>query len=124
MGGARVVPVMIDRPYYELELLLGKLNGFLLPGGGDALIYEDGSYSFTVNTACSLIKYIQRLNDEGIYYPIWATCQGFEILTLCMAEDSSVMEHFAADNPSFMSKLIFTSQLTGSKMFDNDILYS
>lgn len=124
MGGARVVPVQVNRPYQELELLLGRLNGFLLPGGDDDLIKEDGSYTFTMNTACSLIKYIQKLNDEGLYYPIWATCQGFEILTLCMADDPDILLNFAGDNPSHMSTHMFTSQLSDSKMFNNDILYS
>ena len=66
-----------------------------------------------------MIKHIKQRNDEGIYYPIWATCLGFEILTLCIAEDSKVLGSFEA-MPSEPAKLIFNPLTEKSRMFSHD----
>ena len=119
MAGARVVPVIINQPLEQLKQLLDNLNGLLLPGGGATLVRNDGSYTFIMQQACELINHIKKRNDEGTYYPIWATCLGFEILTLCIAEDSNILDNFES-MPSEPAKLIFTPLTENSRIFTHD----
>ena len=68
-AGGRVVPI----PYAEsrgsvLDEILMQVNGVLFPGGASAL--SDGArhiYSKAI-----------ELNEAGDYFPLWATCLGFE----------------------------------------------
>jgi len=64
------------------------LNGLLFPGGGSSLdltspFFKKASYLF--NAAI-------KLNDNGVYFPMWGTCLGFQFLNIMGAgEDESVL---------------------------------
>lgn len=91
------MPILLDRdPSYYADLML-SLNGILFPGGGKTLwkVYRthrnllitmndehrSGSYELSL---CAdrenSISDCQRSGDEGDYFPVWATCLGFELL--------------------------------------------
>ncbi|KAJ1529678.1 hypothetical protein ONE63_006434 [Megalurothrips usitatus] len=75
-AGGRVVPIWINktRPYYEN--LMNKINGVLFPGGS-----TDFNAQFGFADAGAIIYDIaKKLNDKGNYFPLWGTCQGFELL--------------------------------------------
>uniref|UniRef100_A0A8C4RX03 folate gamma-glutamyl hydrolase n=1 Tax=Erpetoichthys calabaricus TaxID=27687 RepID=A0A8C4RX03_ERPCA len=75
-AGARVVPIRINLPEIEYEKLFKSINGVLFPGGGVNL-----TSSGYARSASFFYKLAIKANDEGDYFPIWATCLGFEELT-------------------------------------------
>ncbi|CAH0494004.1 unnamed protein product [Peronospora farinosa] len=69
-AGGRVVPIPYNAPKPYLDQLLPQLNGLLFPGG-----------AATVNDRAEwLFQLALKLNDKGVYFPVWATCLGFEWL--------------------------------------------
>jgi len=64
---------------------LSKCNGVLFPGGdGDYLEY--GRFIF---------QKLKEYNDQGIYYPAWGTCLGFEDFMIYASDDGqALLERF------------------------------
>nr|AFK41094.1 unknown [Medicago truncatula] len=90
-GGARVVPLIYTEPW---EILLKKLelvNGVLFTGG----VANDGLYFEIVGR---IFKKVLEKNDAGDYFPLYATCLGFELITMIVSEDNDTLEDFAAEN--------------------------
>jgi gamma-glutamyl-gamma-aminobutyrate hydrolase PuuD len=79
----------------EIDEILSKANGVLFQGGGR---------NTNVNMpwekkAAYILKKVIELNRSGInYIPLWATCQGFEILHTIIAGDNSVLTKFNSWN--------------------------
>jgi gamma-glutamyl hydrolase len=87
-AGARVVPVRFDASTAELDILMKGLNGLLFPGGGSSL---DLKSPFFIKAAY-LFNAAIKLNDNGVYFPMWGTCLGFQFLNIMGAgEDESVL---------------------------------
>lgn len=40
------------------------------------------------------------MNDKGIYFPVWGTCLGFEVLLLSIAKSNNVLSNFNSTNHS------------------------
>ena len=49
---------------------LSKLNGVLLLGG-------DGDY---LEFGSTIYEHVKAQNDQGNFYPLWGTCQGYEYM--------------------------------------------
>ena len=95
------MPVIIgkDEQYYKEVRLLGQvlfynhvcsqlflsLNGLLLPGGSASLT-GGGGYAEVGGLFYDLAK---EANDAGDSFPIWGTCNGFELLTVLSSKDHS-----------------------------------
>ncbi|XP_039171587.1 probable gamma-glutamyl hydrolase 3 [Eucalyptus grandis] len=82
-------------------LKLNKVNGVLFTGGWakTGLCYE------TVKAICRkvLVK-----NDAADHFPSYAICLGFELLTMIISKDKSILEEFnAADQADQASTLQF-----------------
>ncbi|AES66560.2 gamma-glutamylhydrolase [Medicago truncatula] len=45
-----------------------------------------------------LLKKVLEKNDAGDYFPLYATCLGFELITMIVSEDNDILEDFAAEN--------------------------
>ena len=116
MGGSRVVPVMYNHPMDEIKHTLSKVNGFLLTGGGTDTV-KDGKFTEFTLTVCAIIDYIKTLNDQGIHYPIWATCQGFELLALCGSNDPKILTPFD-DEPPVPNTLVFSPDINTARLFN------
>jgi len=85
---------------------LRKINGVLFPGG-DGEYYEFGKYVF---------EQIKQFNDEGVYYPIWGTCLGFEAISAYSAEaGQDILEEFVVDDESL--EIEFVKDPRDTKMF-------
>jgi len=86
IGQAGAMPVLIpfDLPRKELDFYLQHLDMFLLPGGGADLIDQKNATKTTPvqDTAHYIINWVKKKNDEGRYYPLFATCLGFEQLII------------------------------------------
>lgn len=84
-GGARAVPVIIGRERSHYEQLFAGLNGLLLPGGSAPLV-GPGGYAEVGRIFFDLAK---QANDRGDFFPIWGTCNGFELLTVMSMQDDT-----------------------------------
>lgn len=111
-AGARVVPVRFDVSNAELDVLMKGLNGLLFPGGGSSLdltspFFQKSAYLF--NAAI-------KLNDNGVYFPMWGTCMGFQFLNIMGAgQDESVLSG-GFDSEDLPLPLNFTAAAKGSYM--------
>jgi gamma-glutamyl hydrolase len=106
MGGGRVVPIPYNAPKEYIESLVPQLNGMLFMGG-----------AADVNDAHRLIvDIVLQLNDKGIYFPLWATCLGFEWLVQITAQDLTALES-GFDSENITLPLNFTTLAPESKLF-------
>jgi len=84
-GGARVAPVIIGKSKEYYEQLFSGLNGLLIPGGSAPLVGE-GGYAWVGELFFDMAK---KAKDSGDHFPIWGTCNGFELLTVLSSKDKS-----------------------------------
>ena len=96
VGTTGAMPVLIpfDIAREQLDKILDNIDGVLFPGGGADLKKPDDlkaptGYQLTQDY---IIKYSIKQNDAGRYFPIFATCLGFESLFIAVANDTSVLE--------------------------------
>jgi gamma-glutamyl-gamma-aminobutyrate hydrolase PuuD len=75
-AGARIVPLVLYEDEAVTKDKLSKLNGVLFPGG-------DGDYFFYGKMIYEAIK---KYNDDGIYYPMWGTCLGYEDMAIWQSD--------------------------------------
>lgn len=121
LGGARVVPLRLNHPWSELEYLVRNLNGVLFTGGG-ADMFVPGSnppeMTHYQKTGCAIYNLIKSLNDQGIYYPLWGTCLGFELLHQCADSNRTTLQRVDGE-PSYTRRNHFTKFAPRSRLFDS-----
>ncbi|XP_062376550.1 gamma-glutamyl hydrolase-like isoform X2 [Sardina pilchardus] len=116
-AGARVVPVMINRPEEEYHQLFHSINGILFPGGAANLLtsgYAKAAHIF--------YKLALKANCQGDYFPIWGTCLGFEQLLVITSGEKllcrtntrgvSLPLEFTQDFPPDMMTALATENIT------------
>jgi len=109
-AGARVQFVYYDAPQEDLKTLLTtQLNGLLFAGGDADIV--DGQFA---DTARYLLSLVMQINLKADYFPLWATCQGFQQISIYMANDSSVLIKRPAEN--ILMPLNFTEDATVSRV--------
>lgn len=119
LGGARAVPVNWRQSDAELEELTSKLNGILMPGGSANLVNEDGSLSEYSRKGKVIVDKAKALNDEGIYFPVWAVCMGFQELTVIEAPFPDTLLSGKFDSYNVANNVTLVSDLSKSKMFQS-----
>jgi len=111
-GGVQVVPFKLGQPNNTYQELLNSINGALYPGGDvsitDSMYAHVGSYIF---------QYAKQANDRGDYFPIWATCLGFEMLASLLVDGKTVLTDCAAHDIAL--PLNFTADATNGRLFGN-----
>jgi len=94
-SGAQVIPIKYDWDDAKFQEVFEGLNGLLLPGGGTDLVQE-GNESIQLTpygeVGKKLLKMAMDINDNGVYFPVWGTCLGFELMILAVTEDLRVLE--------------------------------
>jgi len=112
-GGARAVIIKIgeDEKYYKE--LFNSLNGLLLPGGS-APLTGSGGYAEVGELFYDLAK---EANDAGDTFPIWGTCNGFELLTVLSSKDHSRLTD--CDSQDQAVPLNFLPQWEESNLFSS-----
>lgn len=70
--GARVVPILITQSDEEIDEMLSKLNGVVMPGG-------NGNY---LDVGRKIFEKVKEFNDNGQFYPLFGICQGYEYLSI------------------------------------------
>lgn len=105
-AGGRVVPIPYSAPKPYLEQLLPQLNGLLFPGGAAA-----------VNDRAEwLYHQALGLNDQGVHFPVWATCLGFEWLIQLTTNDTDSLTK-NLDSMNITLPLNFTESARTSRLF-------
>jgi len=93
-GGARVVPIIIGKSQDYYEDLFRSLNGLLLPGGSAPLV-GPGGYA---EVGQLFFELAVKASDAGDPFPIWGTCNGFELLTVVSSKEHSHLTHCSSEN--------------------------
>jgi len=107
-AGARVALIPYDTPQSTLQTLMStQLNGLLWPGGGSDI--DSGPFA---DAARFMLNEVMTLNSKGTYFPLWGTCQGFEMLCIYIANNSSVLVSRSAENTLY--PLYFTPAAANS----------
>jgi len=92
-GGAQVVPIQYDLPRENLTYLLERVNGVLLTGGGSAFLDDQGNPTPIVLSIQFIVDYIINENRNGNYYPLWGTCQGFQVIAMALTHNYSILSN-------------------------------
>lgn len=61
------------------------------------------------------IDLVVQANDAGVHYPLWATCLGFEALSIAISKDFNLLSSFDAWDLSL--PLEFTPNFKNSTLF-------
>lgn len=115
-AGARAVPINWDLPKADLAKIMGQINGLLLPGGGTDATDASGNWTPYYYTSRYLVELAEESNKNGIYFPVWATCQGFQYLAQIYANDSKVLGKGFNDN-NINHEQKFTEAAKTSRLF-------
>jgi len=115
-AGARVAVVPFNAPHDVLDQLFDGINGLLFTGGGlsldaDSLYFKQALYLF--NKA-------KEANDAGDFFPIWGTCQGFQLLNLLAAlpeDHASILKCNAYDSTNIVLPLDFSAEAPTSLLY-------
>mmetsp|Transcript_32783 Transcript_32783/g.57050 ORF Transcript_32783/g.57050 Transcript_32783/m.57050 type:complete len:318 (+) Transcript_32783:2299-3252(+) len=116
-GGARVVPLRVSMPDATLEQLFWSLNGVLFIGGDEPFFNDDGSYSRYAQVGCRFVELAKQAKTKGIYYPIWGTCLGHELIHICENNGSSSTLSDVKGEPPYIQRHDFHQEAYTSKMF-------
>lgn len=112
MAGARVVPIPYDANATVITSLLSSVNGVLFTGGGLNLTPNTTYYQ----TAQLIFNTTIAANAKGVYFPLWGTCQGFQLLCV-LAAGTDVLEHNAFDSEDYSIPLNLTVDGLVSRLF-------
>ncbi|XP_041362230.1 gamma-glutamyl hydrolase A-like isoform X2 [Gigantopelta aegis] len=75
-AGARVVPIRTKESDEYYKKLFSHINGALFPGGDVGI-----QVSWYAKAGRQIYDLAVKANDKGDYFPLWGTCQGFQLLT-------------------------------------------
>lgn len=75
--GANVIPIPYTLDKDQIKALMYQLNGVLLPGGGTQ-VFGPSLYEFYRERVYYILDVAKELNEEGIHFPVWGTCMGYE----------------------------------------------
>ena len=94
MAGAQVVPIVSSWNRKKIKRVMKKVNGVLFPGG--AAPFNESNYWKAAKIAFNVAK---DFNNNGVYYPLFGICLGFEVLHELTAEEK-LLTPFDAENYS------------------------
>lgn len=97
-SGGRVIAIPTDADNESLIEIVDSLNGIVFPGGNRKLLKPNGRLSKFSRAGKLILDRVKQLNDLGIYYPVWAICQGFQQIATIEAphNDTIAIKEFDA----------------------------
>ena len=104
-AGARAVFIPYDADDATLTALLDGVNGVLFTGGGLENLTWSTPY---MQIAAKIFDAVKAKNDDGIFFPLHGTCQGFQVLNLLASMNQSVLVDNAFDSEDLMLPLDIT----------------
>ncbi|CAG9324669.1 unnamed protein product [Blepharisma stoltei] len=119
-AGIRPVSILYNSTYEEIDCIMSKVNGILFTGGRSLLVYYDDAgvmkYSKFMRKVMYIIQKAIEKNDNGIYFPIFGTCLGFEVLFINTVNEY-ILESF--NSTRYRTNLFFSEKATTSKILKN-----
>ncbi|GFG38658.1 hypothetical protein Cfor_09242 [Coptotermes formosanus] len=113
-SGSRVVPIWINQSPEYYEYIVNSVNGLLIPGGAAEFNATEGYATAGVE----LYKLAKQKNDAGVYFPVWGTCLGFELLFVLSANQTDLR---TACNITYTPMpLTFKRDYRNSKLYRDD----
>jgi len=121
IGGkdVKVIPIPWNLEQSKFDTLLESINGVLFTGGGAFLWDEDEngkrSYSAFQKRLNYVVEFVKKKKHQGVHYPLWAICQGFEAIAITETTDLNILDnyvHFAK-----LDKIYFTPEASDSTLF-------
>ncbi|GAB2284359.1 Gamma-glutamyl hydrolase 2 [Dionaea muscipula] len=106
-AGARVIPLVYNEPREILFKKLNLVNGVLFTGGWA----KSGLYFEIV---AEIFKKILQKNDDGQYFPCYAICLGFELLTMIISMDVGILERFHATDQASSLQFVRSAKIEGT----------
>lgn len=116
-AGARVIPLIYNEPRDQLLKKLSLVNGVLFTGGWA----KDGLYFEIVG---EIFKKVVENNDAGQYFPCYAICLGFELLSMIISKDKSILERYAGKDQASTLQFVGNADIDGTvfQRFPPDLL--
>ena len=117
-GGAMPVLIPYDLERSKLLNILENIDGMLFPGGAAILKKraDETKPSSYQDTADFVYRWSMEQNNKGRYFPIWATCLGWENLLISEAGKTSALECDLEDEHTSHS-VEFTPELDRSDFY-------
>lgn len=108
-AGARVIPLIYNEPRDTLFKKLSLVNGVLFTGGWS----KSGLYLEIVE---EIFKKVLEKNDAGQYFPCYAICLGFELLSMIISDckDKSILERYAAKDQASTLQFVGNADIDGT----------
>ncbi|XP_057539543.1 gamma-glutamyl hydrolase 2-like [Amaranthus tricolor] len=106
-AGARVIPIVYTDP---IDVILSKLdlvNGVLFTGGWA----KRGLYFEVVQ---KIFQKVLEKNDAGQFFPCYAICLGFELLTMIVSKDNKILENFSASYQASTLQFVDSVSIEGT----------
>ena len=94
--GAKCIPIAYNTNEGSMEFLLERAHGLLIPGGGSNLYksYEKKEgFGPVMIGFFKLWRMINKIWQKGVYFPIWGTCLGLEIILMAISNDTKVLSN-------------------------------
>ncbi|XP_072047443.1 gamma-glutamyl hydrolase-like [Amphiura filiformis] len=113
-AGARVVPVLINQTELYYDKLYKSINGLLIPSGAQ------NEYTILRSPIGKVSNYfyqraMKEFDQYGAYFPLWGTCQGFEILSQLTAWKNLLANTF--NTTEITIPLILHTDYRASRLF-------
>lgn len=83
-AGAHGIFLPYDLPIKQFKNILSQVQGVLLPGGGNDLVFPNMTISFYQKRTHEILEFAKSQNEAGVYYPVYATCLGFQSMVLSL----------------------------------------
>lgn len=112
-AGVQVAVIPYDASFDQLDELFMGINGILFTGGGLSLEFNTTYY----HTAKYLYKKVLNANDHGDYFPLWGTCQGFQLLNILTSDDWGILDRYAFNSENLSLPLDLYEGWEASRIF-------
>ncbi|KAL9250405.1 Gamma-glutamyl hydrolase 2-like protein [Drosera capensis] len=106
-AGARVIPLVYNEDREVLFEKLDLVNGVIFTGGWA----KSGLYFEIVG---EIFKKILQKNDAGQFFPCYAICLGFELLTMTISKDVNILEKFQGTDQASTLQFVESASIEGT----------
>jgi len=126
LSGAVPIVIPYHIPSIQLHKIMNDVDGLVFTGGDiESSKYSKSQYTTYLRTIQKCIQKAKEYNDNGVYYPLWGICLGFELLILLEEADDistlfqnvEVREHYSSSSLQFTSaRSTLTSYFTAAEI--------
>jgi len=110
-AGAETVVIHTWYDEDTIKNILSKSNGVLFQGGSRT--FNLSSKWEKLNSY--IFEMVKSMFEAGTYYPLWGTCQGFELIHSLVSQSTNVLTKFDAYNMT--TPILETDEIKNSRMF-------